>query len=131
MKELKSVDDFPVDSKVILTTNRGRQGIVVSNKLRDPNMVAVDWDDGELNKVNVDYLLTVTDLEEEFKLLVQRVDAKLELAASLILEAADLAKSQEKELISGYGYESHSDFNTRVLENAMDKAGWSTSSWYC
>lgn len=108
----------------------------------DPNLLAstviVEWDNGNLNKQQIKFLLSEIDgaaenkrlleeqerLEKEFEQVEQECAAKLEKAGKLIREAAKLAESHGKDLQEMYEA-------TRGVENAMRDAGWNTSSWHC
>lgn len=128
---MKTVQDFPVDTKVVSRANTARKGVVIANKLRNSNQVAVDWEDGRLERINVDNLMNAEELEDEFKKLQDAVNEKIRNAAQLIDEANALAAAQGKDLQSFNPQYGDSLFETGPLESAMGKAGWNTSSWYC
>jgi hypothetical protein len=100
-------------------------------------VVIVEWDNGQIQKVTLRSLLTTEEamakeveleaaaqkLEEEFSDVEKKIKEKLAKAGKLISEAAKLAESVGQELPE-MGV-------TGVLESAMDRAGWRTSSWGC
>ena len=65
-----------------------------------------------------------TRLEEEFSKISDALAAKLEAAGKLVVEAAKLAKKHGLELNEMYD-------TYQPLYDAMDKAGWNTSSFNC
>lgn len=124
--------DFPVDSVIQPKTNKKRKGTVLGNNLKDGDQVlAVEWEDGSLAKVNANDVELSLSMEEEFKLVQAEVNDRLNRAAQLIREAAQVAQSNGHDLLNPeYGY-SDSKFEVGVIEGAMDDAGWRTSSWHC
>lgn len=129
---MATASDFPNESNIRAKANKNRKGVVIGNKLSDGDqVVAVEWADGTLGKMNVNDIEICLSMEEEFKLLQNEVNGKLQQAAALIREANQLAEAQGKNLRSlddeSYDYM----FDTNPIENAMDEAGWNTSSWYC
>lgn len=124
--------DFPNDTRVVSKANHNRKGTVIGNKLRQgDHVVAVEWEDGNLARVNVADLLTEASLEDEFKAFQAEVDGKLSEAAKLIREAATLAESRGKDLLSYDPDGEDNMFDTYQIESAMRDAGWNTSSWHC
>lgn len=123
--------DFPPDTRVVSAANHNRKGTVIGNKLKASLTVAVEWDDGNLAKVNVNDLLTEASLEDEFKAFQKEVNDKLAAAAALIREAADMATAKGKDL---HDFDDDAEdymFDTYQLQHAMRDAGWNTSSWNC
>jgi hypothetical protein len=71
------------------------------------------------------------DLEKTFRRVEKKVAAKIKEAADLIKEANEMAQSTGAESAS-QGLSSY-DFYTACapLRNALDEAGWSSSSMRC
>jgi hypothetical protein len=130
-KEMNAAD-FAIDTRVVAASNHNRKGTVIGNNLKVSDLwVAVDWDDGKLERVNCNDLLTEASLEDEFKAFQAEVDGKLAEAAKLIREAANLAESRGKDLLD-YDQDAEDNmFDTYQIESAMRDAGWNTSSWHC
>lgn len=128
---MKTAQDFPVDTQVVSRANKERKGVVIANKLRNSNQVAVDWEDGRLERVNVYNLMNAEDLENEFEKTQEAINEKIRNAAQLIDEANALAVAEGKNLQSiDYVNYDHL-FEVGALERAMGNAGWNPSSWYC
>jgi hypothetical protein len=82
-----------------------------------------------------------TQLEQDFKEIQTKVNAKLREAAKAIREAQKIAKSKGMSLMTpGDDYfptplinnnEKGLQFAVDLIENAMDDAGWQSSSWNC
>lgn len=101
------------------------------------DVVIVEWDDGRLDKTALKSLLLLPDAVKEEKRLAdiekarlekefeaeRQVQEKMTAACALIDEAAQIAKSVNRELSE---MDQASD-----LEDSMRDAGWSTSSWHC
>ena len=101
-------------------------------------MVIVEWDNGLLEKVNLSSLITEAEgiaqdarireeqdrLEADWAQVESLVTEKLNAAAALINEANALASKAGKELHEMWDSTSH-------LMDAMDDAGWRTSSMSC
>ncbi len=127
-KTMATASDFAIDSNVHAKANKARKGVVIGNKLSDGDqVVAVEWADGTLAKVNVNDIQTCLSIEEEFKALQSQVGDKIAAAAELLNEANKLAGE------AGYCLGDSYDFyeQVRPLLRAMDNAGWSTSSLSC
>lgn len=102
------------------------------------NIIVVEWDDGHINKPQINGLLSEADglaenkrlleeqerLEREFEQVQSECASKLQAAARLVREAATLARSKGQDL-------QEMSEATYDLENAMEAAGWRTSSWHC
>jgi hypothetical protein len=102
------------------------------------DVVIVEWDDGRLDKTTLKSLLLLSDAVAEEKRLIAAEKARLEKdfeterqvqekvtqASDLIKEAAKIAKSVGKSLCD------MPDISDDV-ENIVEVAGWSTSSWHC
>lgn len=98
--------------------------------------VMVKWDNEYLNKeeqkaVDPEHLdleenvqKLYSKLEVEFNMVEKQVKEKLREASKLILDAQKLAKKTGHKVAEMYDAVS-------PLENAMDAAGWRTSSWNC
>lgn len=129
---MATASDFPVDTNIQHRGNNKRRGVVIGNKLSDGDqVVAVEWADGALTKVNVNDIQKCLSLEEEFQQMRSEVNAKIQAAADLIREAATLAEAHGKDLRS---YDRDAEdymFDQYELESAMADAGWNTSSWGC
>lgn len=116
---------------------RGKIVGPVDNK-HGNNLVIVEWDDGGLNKPQINSLLAEeagkaeeqrlleeqARFEQEYEQVRTECGSKLAKAAQLIREAATLADSKGADLQEMYD-------ETRDLERAMEAAGWRTSSWHC
>lgn len=101
-------------------------------------LVIVEWDIGRITKHQIQTLLLEADglnenqrllgeadrLEKEFALVEQECGDKLRLAAELISEAAKLAEAKGQ-------YLQDMCESVGTLENAMERAGWCTSSLHC
>jgi hypothetical protein len=129
---MATASDFPVDQNVQHKGNKSRKGVVIGNKLSDGDqVVAVEWADGSLAKVNVNDIEKCLSLEEEFQAMRDQVNGKIQQAAALIREAAELAESHGKDLKSWDRDSEDYLFDQYELESAMGDAGWNTSSWGC
>jgi len=135
---MSTASDFPIDQNVQHKThttdifNTPRKGVGIGNKLSDGDqVVAVEWADGQLSKVNVNDLQKCLSLEEEFAQMQNQVNEKLAEAAKLIREAGKLAGNYGKDLLSNDDENYDRLFEIDCIEGAMDEAGWNTSSWYC
>jgi len=124
--------DFSIESSIQLKSNLNKRGTVIGNRLSDGDqVVAVEWEDGTLTKVNVNDIQICLSMEEEFSVMVEEVNDKLKQAADLILEANELASKKGKNLQSTDDRDYDRLFEIGHIENAMEEAGWQTSSWYC
>ena len=104
----------------------------------EPNgKLLVEWDElgwrqtSKIERVDESGLVTEAEaeaahnkLEAEFEALSDKVQEKLEEAAKLIREAGKIASDGGESLHDMYEV-------TEPLINAMDFAGWNTSSWSC
>lgn len=98
----------------------------------------IKWDDTWYNTTNsgtklweesalmpsAEVIEITSKLEEEFNALEAEVKLKVKEASKIIKEASDLAKTKGYELVDLYNA-------TGPLYNAMDDAGWQTSSFNC
>lgn len=128
--------DFNPEQNIQLKLNLKKRGVVIGNRLSDGDeVVAVEWEDGTLQKVNANDIQVCLSAEEEFKLFVDEVNSKLAAASALIREANSLAAQRGKDLqsIDNEGDDPSYDslFDTYQLERAMSDSGWNTSSWHC
>lgn len=119
------------NSKVWDKNDKSRTGLAIGHSHIAPDLVAVEWDDGQLSKVHEDDLLTEDDMamELEFK----DINDKLAQAAKLFKEAAQAANKHGKEL-NDYDYDTDEELFPAVndlLRSMRDDAGWSTSSLRC
>lgn len=101
-------------------------------------VVVVEWDNGQIQKVTLRSLLdddesTIKEmeleneqlrLEEEWNETEKKIKDKISKASKLILDASKLAEESGKTLADMYSIQ-------HELERAMDSAGWNTSSWHC
>lgn len=92
------------------------------NSWKVPNREQVLVSDLALEK---DVKKKASTLEKEFRSYEKMVESKLKEAAKLIKESDKLAKKAGVEGL----HQMHE--STYLLENAMDAAGWNTSSWSC
>lgn len=122
--------DFPVDTRVVLKHETSRKGIVIGNKLSDSDeVVAVEWDSGDLLKVNVNDLMPEKTLDEEFHALLME---KIEAAAALLGEANALAKTKGYRLRDlEYDDDGETDVSLYPILKQINAGGWSTSSMGC
>jgi len=129
---MSTASDYEVEQTVQATANPKRKGVVIGNKLSDGDqVVAIEWADGTLAKVNANDIQPSMSIEEEFELFKSQVNEKLQQAADLIREANALAGAQGKDL---QAYDSEAEdamFDSHLLERAMRDSGWNTSSWHC
>jgi hypothetical protein len=133
------IEDNYGDSKIV-------KGLRYSEYCEDPDYgtvtdilssgeVMINWDSSWKNSNNKpvaqDELMLESDIEKEFsklenqfKLVQKQIKIKMKEAGKLITEANKLAKKTGNNLQKMYDA-------VQPLENAMDKAGWNTSSWGC
>lgn len=106
---------------------------IITDILSD-GRVMVQWDDRMARKSTpIDPQNLISELEmqkkySELELAFHKVERdvrdKMTEASQLILDAQKIAK------MAGFDLQELSDA-TSLLENAMDEAGWQTSSWHC
>lgn len=107
---------------------------VITDILNDGRLM-VKWDDEYMNrnsapmKPNVfelegDLKAKYSALEEAFNKVQGELKQKMKEAGDIITSASKLADEAGFELTEMYEV-------TRVLERAMEGAGWQTSSWHC
>lgn len=113
--------DLEIGTRVSKKLN-GRLGTVIGNKLSDGDeVVAVEWNDGSLTKANVN------DLENRaIELAYELIQEKM-IEAAAALNAARILASDNHTSLSSLYY--NLDFS--AFFDAMDDAGWSTSSMHC
>lgn len=101
-------------------------------------MVVVEWDNGNVQKMQVKLLMPEEDLvkeearlkaeklrlDEEFAILAAQVKTKADAAAALINEAQAIAKTINKEA-------RHMGNACDLLQDALDDSGWYQSSVNC
>lgn len=85
-----------------------------SSKSVDPNRLMFESD------LQAKY----SELERAFRKVESEVAVKMKEASQMILDAQKIAKAAGFDLQELHDATSH-------LENAMDSAGWQTSSWHC
>ena len=123
--KMKSINDFTPEKRVVLVKNTGASGVVISNNLKnDPSktFVVVEWDSGLVQKVGISELKLESDIENEFDKVRISVESKIKDAAT----ALNLAIKEASD--NGYSIQ---DFSTYELTDAMDHAGWNSSSMNC
>lgn len=98
---------------------------VIGNQLSEGGaIVAVEWDDGLLEKVDINnYRIIDSELESVY----HQIQEKLSAASLAIEEANDLAKKHNFSLSDIYDEE----IGRWDLMSALQAAGWSTSSMSC
>lgn len=130
-----SAQDFAVGSTIQLIVSPKKRGVVLGNNLKSgPDLLAVEWEDGSLDKVRASDVKEALTLEQEFELAKTSINSKLAQAAALILEAAKDAETAGSSLLEyedDYSSYPTSEFEIDKIRRAMDQAGWNTSSWYC
>jgi hypothetical protein len=107
-----------------------KNGIIIGTKLSDGDaVVAVEWSNGSLAKVNIADLSVIDPLlERDF----HDIAAKIAKAALLIGEANVLARNHKTDLSSlAYNYDEHIDHGVSALFTALNNAGWNSSSMSC
>lgn len=129
---MATASDFNQGQSIQSKSNLKHRGTVIGNKLSDGDqVVAVEWEDGALSKANVNDIQVCLSIEEEFKNFQDEINAKLQQAADLVREAADLAAGRNLDLLSNDEENYERLFDIDTLEGAMEQGGWNTSSWYC
>lgn len=119
------------NAKVWDKNDKTRTGMTLGRSLKEPSLVAVEWDDGTLSKVHEELLLVEADMAMELDF--QAINDKLAEAARLFSEAAKQAAKHGKEL-NDYNYDTDEELFPAVgslLKAMRDDAGWSTSSLRC
>jgi hypothetical protein len=118
--------DFLVNAIVCYVDNDGHaRGVVIGHSASNPSKVAVEWDNGVLESVDYTQLeLVDTALEADFK----KIQEVLNSAVKLLNEANAIAR-QRKSSLANFAYDDHINFDD-VFE-ALDDAGWSSSSMRC
>lgn len=103
-------------------------GVVLDKPASDKCVIVLWHENDEEMEVEVQLLTLDTDrslIETEFKSTVKQVKDKMKEAAKLVREANALAKKGHAPSLANM-----SDA-IRPLINAMDSAGWRSSSWGC
>lgn len=127
--------EVKVGEKVSAMVSRGPKntkkmtGTVIGIKVSDGDeVVAVEWDDGKLQKMNVNDLEFV-DMEEDFKMIA----SKIHEAANLLSEANELATKHQTSLSNlFYTNNEHAGYGEfRHLFNELDAGGWRASTMLC
>lgn len=103
---------------------------VVLDKPASKGKVFVSWDDvEEPEEVDIKILTLLSqknDLEKEFKEVEKTIKEKMKEAAALVKEANKMAKAAGVRHLADMQYGACSP-----LVDAMDNAGWRSSSWGC
>lgn len=119
-----SREEFAVGSRVRDEDNT-QKGTVIGHSAKEAEIVAVEWDDGELEKVDYNCLVLVdTALEADF----EKIEAAMSQAAAKLNEAQALAAKHGKDL---YNLHYEGDLSFSEMFHALDNAGWSSSSMRC
>jgi hypothetical protein len=128
-----SAKDFEVGMRVYDSTGAtapARKGKVIGHSMIDPIMVAVEWDDGELDKCPYSYLeLYDESLESDF----EKVKDNVKRAAELMGEANDIASKHHTSVRRlSYEHEFGDELEEIVeeLRETMEDMGWSSSNCY-
>jgi hypothetical protein len=120
-----SREDFPVNCRVRDNDDHSNKGTVIGHPVSNPEMIAVEWDNGELSKVSFDWVEKIDEsLEKDFK----EIEDKLKQAAELLNEAQALAEKQGTDLNTLH-YDGEISFTE--MFRALDNGGWSSSSMRC
>jgi len=121
---------FGNNQKVWDARNKERTGLVIGRSAIAEDMIAVEWDEGDLERIHENDLLTEQDMKMELEF--KAVNEKLQQAAILLREAAKSAEKFGKSL-EEYDYNTDERYfpAIRDLMRAMDDAGWRTSSMNC
>jgi hypothetical protein len=109
-------------------------GVIIGNQLSDGDeVVAVEWSDGSITKVNVnDLKLVETKLETDFEEIVKQINLKILDAAQAMSDARQLASDVGvTSLAHNYREDAFDDVDIYPLFNELDEAGWRTSSIGC
>lgn len=103
--------------------DHSNKGIVIGKSHSEPDMIAVEWDDETLERVYEDTIEEYDDqMEKDFELIKE----KMQNAIRLMQESNKLA--------AAHGYtvsEKYYDLGLSGLSDAMDDAGWNSSSMSC
>ncbi len=100
-----------------------RKGKVIGYSLSEPGMVAVEWDDGTLERIGEVELQEVdAAMESDYRAIQEKVGK----ATELLREATNLASKHDTCLADLY-YE----LKLGELHRAIGEAGWSASSMRC
>ena len=104
-----------------------RKGTVIGTKLSDGDeTVAVEWSDGCLTKENInDLTLVDSKLEQDYEKIKELI-----VVASKALGEANLLARENHTSLSSLEYHDD-DLSLHDLMQALDAAGWSTSSMSC
>lgn len=122
--------NFTANQKVWDSQNRERTGLVIGRSAIAFDLIAVEWDDGELTRTHEDDLLLEEDmkLELEFKAINDKIKQSAALLADAARDANKLGKS-----FGDYNYDTDEEYfpATNELKRAMRDGGWHTSSLSC
>jgi hypothetical protein len=114
--------DLAVGTSVHHRLDKTVIGTIIGNKLSDGDeVVAVEWANGDLQKVNVN------DLEDRsLEFAYEQIQKKMSEAAAALDAARILATANHTSL-----YSLNDELNFSDFFEALDSAGWSTSSMFC
>jgi hypothetical protein len=120
-------EDFEAGMKVIARHadwDPPRKATVIGRSVSEPDMIAVEWEDGELDRVAFDCLEAY---DESFEKDFEQIKAKLEQATELLSEARDIAEKRGTTIRNlSYDY----DLDTSLLKEIAMDVGWSSSNCY-
>lgn len=120
--------NIDIGSRVRMVADVDHKGTVIGNKLPSGDEVlAIEWDNGELDRVNVhDVELYDAQIEKDF----EQVQKEIELAAEALGRANALCSKHKTDLSSAI-YNDDYHITIRSLFQELNGAGWSTSSMNC
>lgn len=114
---------FPIGSTVVAKDDPSRKGTVVSNQLSDSDYVAVEWKNGDLEKVYaLDIKVYTSTMEADYRKIKEKVDE----ATKLLTEAGELANSHDTTISS-----LNCELDLNRLYEVMNGDGWYNSSRNC
>ncbi len=120
----------------------GNVGVVIGNQLKDgPEIIAIEWEEGGLGKVNVNDVNLYKDLEAEFGDTASQINRKIREATKALREVNRLREEANlPALFNSQWLRDEGDcylaqklemIDVSDLETEINSAGWSTSSSYC
>lgn len=114
-------DDDTTRGVVLSVDNKGRVFVKWDGPYRTPNP-SYHMPSELILEAKADQILS--KLEDEYEVWAAPIRKKIEKAAKLLLEANEMAGEQGRELVE------MENLNSALID-AMDKAGWQTSSFGC
>lgn len=110
-------------TKVRECDDHSRKGTFLGVSHSDPGMVAVEWNDGSLERVASSQVEEYDDqMEQDFEM----IKSKVQSAVKLLEEANSLASAHGTNL-----QEQYYELGLSGLFGVLDDAGWSSSSMRC